>query len=210
MLIKIKDLYKTFNINIIGILHIGAHNCEELEAYISVGIDKDDIYWVEGQENLVKKMKDKGIKNIFHALIDEEDDKEVIFNISNNGQSSSLLEFGTHSKNHPEVKYVSKSRCKTIRLDTLIEKKNIPIKKLNFLNIDIQGLELRALKSIEKYLLNIDYIYTEVNIEEVYKHCAKIEEIDEYLNKFGFIRVDVKIYKQCGWGDAFYMRNINN
>ncbi len=33
----------------------------------------------------------------------------------------------------------------------------------NFLNLDIQGAELKALKSMGDYLNNVDYIYTEVN-----------------------------------------------
>ena len=114
MLINIRELVRNFNMNISGILHIGAHECEELNDYLSVGIDKNNIYWIEGQKNLVKQMTNKGISNIFHGLIDNEDDKEVVFNISNNGQSSSILEFGSHLQHHPHVHYISKSVCKTL------------------------------------------------------------------------------------------------
>lgn len=206
MLINVRELVGRFNMKIKGILHIGAHECEELNDYVNVGVNRNNIYWVEGQESIVNTMKQKGIQRIYHGLIDEENDKEVVFNIANNGQSSSILEFGSHLKHHPQVHYVSKSTCKTIRLDTLIERENIPVNELNFLNLDIQGVELRALKSMEKYLNHIDYIYTEVNTEEVYKDCAKINEIDDYLKQFGFIRRDVRIYKQFGWGDAIYIK----
>lgn len=204
MLIPYKDLVKQYNIKVSGILHIGAHECEELNDYLNGGVK--DIYWVDGQENLVHKMKSKGIANIYHALIDEEDNKEVTFNISNNGQSSSILEFGTHSIHHPQVHYVSSHKQTTTRLDTFIDKHNIPIERLNFLNLDIQGVELRALKSMEKYLKHIDYIYTEVNTEEVYKGCDSITSIDAYLKQFGFEKRDYRIYKQYGWGDAFYIK----
>ena len=153
-------------------------------------------------------MKQKGIKHIYHALIDSEDNKEVTFHISNNGESSSILEFGTHLNHHPHVHYVSSIIQKTTRLDTWIEKNHIPIETLNFINLDIQGVELRALKSMEKYLKYIDYIYTEVNSEEVYKECDLIGSIDSYLIQFGFQRTDSRIYKQYGWGDAFYMKHI--
>ena len=206
MLIPYGDLIKNFNIKVKGILHIGAHECEELNQYLNYGVN--NIYWVEGQESLVHKMKQKGIKNIYHALIDSEDNKEVTFHISNNGQSSSILEFGTHLTHHPQVHYISSTTQKTTRLDTLIETNHIPIKTLNFINLDIQGVELRALKSMEKYLKYIDYIYTEVNSEEVYKNCDLIDSIDSYLIQFGFQRIDSRIYKQFGWGDAFYMKII--
>jgi FkbM family methyltransferase len=205
MLIPYLDLVKQYNINVSGILHVGAHECEELKDYIKGGLSMNDIYWVEGQEKLVNNMKEKGISNLYHALIDE-DDKEVTFYISNNGQSSSILEFGTHSKHHPHVHYVSSHKQTTTRLDTWIEKHAIPIERLNFLNLDIQGVELRALKSMEKYLKHIDYIYTEVNTEEVYKGCDTIGSIDAYLKPFGFERRDYRIYRQYGWGDAFYIK----
>ena len=206
MLIPYSDLIRKYDINVSGILHVGAHECEELKDYLNGGVASNNIYWVEGQEVLVNNMKNKGISNIYHALIDIEDDNEVTFNISNNGQSSSILEFGSHSIHHPQVHYVSSHKQKTIRLDTLIEKNNIPMDRLNFLNLDIQGVELRALKSMEKYLGNVKYIYTEVNTEEVYKECDTIDAIDNYLRQFGFERCDVRIYQQFGWGDAFYIK----
>lgn len=206
MLIKLDYLVKKYNVNINGIIHVGAHECEELIKYNSQNILNENIYWVEGQISKVNKMKEKGIQNIYHAIIDEKDKEPVTLNISNNGQSSSILHFGSHLRHHPEVHYVSKLNTETIRLDTLINEQKIPIQKINFLNLDIQGVELRALKSLGNYLKHIDYIYTEINTEDVYLNCDQINKIDEYLNKHGFKRVETKMYKQCGWGDAFYIK----
>lgn len=144
--------------------------------------------------------------NIFQCVVYDENDKEVEFNITNNGQSSSVLPFGSHSYNHPKVKVVSKEILKTTRLDKLIDDNQIPIEKLNFINLDIQGVELRALKSMEKYLQYVNYIYTEVNIEQVYQGCDEIDQIDEYLKKFGFERLATKVYEHLGWGDVFYIK----
>jgi len=44
-------------------------------------------------------------------------------------------------------------------------------------NLDIQVVELRVLKSMEKYLQHVKYIYTEVNTEQVYKGCNLIGEV---------------------------------
>jgi len=76
----------------------------------------------------------------------------------------------------------------------------------NFLNLDIQGVELKALKGMEEYLNKVDYIYTEVNSDYVYEKCAIIGEVDEYLLKFGLHRVETKWCGDCRWGDAFYIR----
>ena len=206
MLIPFKDIYKQFNLKISGILHVGAHECEELRDYVSHNINPKQIYWVEAMEHKVLLMKSQNVPNIYQAFVDDVDNKEIIFNVSNNGQSSSLLDFGTHTIHHPEVKFTGTIQGKTKRLDTLIEENNIPIQHLNFLNFDIQGVELRALKSMEKYLSHIDYIYTEINTDYVYKDCNLVGEIDEYLKKFGFTRVSTKIASNFGWGDAFYIK----
>jgi len=208
MLIPMQRLVRQFPLAITGILHVGAHECEELKDYQAVGVDIEKTYWVEAMPDKVAICKKRyGDKlQINQAVIDETDGTEVTFNVTNNGESSSILEFGSHAVNHPHVHVVGKVVMKTTRLDTLIEREQIPIARLNFMNLDIQGVELRALKSMEKYLQHVKYIYTEVNIEEVYKGCNLIGEIDEYLRRFGFQRVAQHIYTEYGWGDAFYIK----
>ncbi len=211
MLITITDLMRKFDLRITGILHVGAHECEEMSDYIKNGVQPNNIFWIEAMTDKVDQMKSKyGDKvNIYQAVIDLNDGKVVTFYKTNNGQSSSILEFGTHSKNHPQVHVTETQQMITSRLDTVIEKQKIPIERVNFINLDIQGVELRALQSMEKYLAHIDYIYTEVNTEEVYKGCAKLAQIDAYLNQFGFKRYDTRIYREFGWGDAFYIKITN-
>jgi hypothetical protein len=72
----------------------------------------------------------------------------------------------------------------------------------------IQGVELKALKSTESYLHSIDYIYTEVNSDYVYKECSLVTEIDDYLKTFGFHRVETSWCENYRWGDAFYCKKI--
>ena len=208
MLISIQQLGQQFQLKITGILHIGAHECEELSDYNRLGIPTDKTYWVEAMPDKVAFCRERygaGL-HIYQAVIDDRDDEKVSFNVTNNGQSSSILEFGSHATSHPQVHVVGKLEMTTTRLDTLIEREHIPISSLNFVNLDIQGVELRALKSMAKYLQHVQYIYTEVNTEEVYKGCNLIGEIDDYLGGFGFTRVTQHIYKEYGWGDAFYMK----
>ncbi len=202
MLINLDFLIKKYNINFKGILHVGAHECEELKNY-EIYISRDKILWIEALPNKVEKNK-----QVFQNLLIEEEvvsDKEEIvkFNISNNGQSSSILEFGSHSINHPTVWYIGSFKANTKLLKDILPKYNI---NYNFLNLDIQGAELKALKGMEEYLKDVDYIYTEVNEDYVYKECALITELDEYLIKFGLHRVETKWYGNAKWGDAFYIR----
>ena len=207
MLITFSELFIKFKPIITGILHVGAHDCEEKADYNQFNINDDNIYWVDAmQEKIVSNRQKYGDQlKIYQGVIDEEDGKTVDFYITNNVASSSILAFGSHETHHPHVKVVSTQRMTTTRLDTLFEQYNVPIEKINFLNLDIQGVELRALKSMEKHLQHIKYIYTEVNVEQVYKGCAHMSEIDEYLSTFGFHRAATHIL-QYGWGDAFYIK----
>ena len=52
----------------------------------------------------------------------------------------------------------------------------IPNDFANFLNIDIQGAELLALKGMGSLISYFDYIYLEVNKAHVYKKCALVNE----------------------------------
>jgi FkbM family methyltransferase len=187
-----------------GILHVGAHECEEREEYNRFGISDANIYWVEGNEEKVNQMKQTGIPNLYLALVDETE-RDVIFNITNNGQSSSILDLDTHTKHYPHI-VVSEARpMRTTTLKSLIERESIPIQTCNFWNFDIQGAELLVLKGAAEYIQYADYIYLEVNVETLYKNCALLSDIDTFLAEKGFARVGIKIVEQ-GWGDALYIR----
>jgi len=201
MLISLHELIKKYNINFKGILHVGAHECEELKDY-EIYITRDKILWVEGMPRKVdfciKKYPNVLIE---HAVISDKIEK-VNFNISNNGQSSSILDFGLHSIYHPDVVYLHSYEVETKLLKDIICNYTIDF---NFINLDIQGVELRALKSMEEYLNKIEYIYSEVNSDYVYKNCNIVTEMDEYLEQFGFKRVET-CWTNCKWGDAFYIK----
>lgn len=188
-----------------GILHLGAHVCDEKPAYNQQGISDSQIVWIEGNPLLVNLLKQQGCNNIYHALIDDTE-AVVPFHIANNFQSSSLLEFGTHSEHHDHVFYNGVLELQTQTLKHFIESNSIDIKNLNFWNFDIQGTELRALKSAAEYIQFADAIYLEVNYEEVYKNCALFTEIDSFLLEKGFVRFDTNFHHPCGWGDALYIR----
>lgn len=188
-------------------MHIGAHECEEQTAYLQQGIKHENIYWLEALDHKVAEMKEKMPRaQIYHCVVNDEDDKELEFKITNNGQSSSLLDLGSHLKHHPDVQVVETKKYKTTRLDTFIQDNDIPIQNLNFLNLDIQGMELKAMTSMGDHISKFDYIYTEVNTEHVYKNCALLKDIDEYLSTRGFTRVAIKMCENYGWGDAFYIK----
>lgn len=187
-----------------GVLHIGAHECEELPFYQRIGVSKDNMVWIDAVSSKVQQAKDKGIPNVFQAVITDKDDDTVTFKITNNVQSSSILEFGTHAVHHPWIHFVSQSEEKTVTLDTFFKQNMLEPSLYNFWNFDIQGAELLALKGGIDALQHAQIIYLEVNTEEVYKGCARMEEIDAFLVGFKRVLTDITPH---GWGDAVYVRS---
>jgi len=207
MLIKFQEIVKKYNISPNGILHIGAHHAEEANSYVAHGVNK--VIWVEADlttfDELNKIISKYPSHKSYCFAASDVDGKEVDFHIASNGESSSLLEMGKHTTHHPHITIIDKKKVKTKRIDTFFEEESFSPVDYNFLNLDIQGAELLALKGMGETLEQIDYIYTEVNSAEIYKGCAQIEELDEYLSKFNFERVETKM-TQYEWGDAFYVK----
>jgi FkbM family methyltransferase len=202
MLIKLEDLVKRHNIQFKGILHVGAHECEEIHDYDSY-LPRNKVLWVEAMPDKVKFCKETHADILIEQAVVSDVVETVKFNVSNNGQSSSILELGLHKIYHTNVHYVSEFTTETKMLrDILPAYDGI---EFNFLNFDIQGAELKALKGMEKYLSKVDYLYTEVNSDYVYEGCALVEELDAYLKPFGLERVETS-WTHCKWGDAFYKK----
>lgn len=211
MLITFEDINNILlsnNIKVNGSLHIGAHECEELSFYNKLNIKNQDIIWIEAIPKKVEEAKKNGIQNIYNAVITDKDDEDVTFHISNNVQSSSVLEFGTHSQEHPWVVYVDHIQQKTITIDTFFERNNLDISKYDFWNFDIQGAELMALKGATKSIKYAKAIYLEVNEKELYENCGLIHEIDSFLSQYKFKRVLTNMTHH-GWGDALYILENN-
>lgn len=207
MLIPFSQLFPRHQIRAKGVLHIGASEGQEAPEYARQGIQ--EMLFIEAIPSVYEILKQKIAEYpraiAVNACIGDEDGKEVQFNIADNGgQSSSYLEFGTHAQQHPNVHFIDKVTMFTKRIDTIYDELLIPSDKYDFLNIDLQGCEMFALKSMGDLLWNFKWAYLEINTADVYKGCAQVGEIDNYMARFGFRRFDTKMIGN--WGDAIYCR----
>jgi FkbM family methyltransferase len=204
MLIPLNWLVQKYGVRFSGVLHVGAHECEEIADYDKY-LGRESVVWIEALPDKVDFCKTMYPGILIEQAVVSDCVESVVFHRSNNGQSSSILDLGTHMIHHPHIHYVGNYEVKTQRLDSILNKYTVPF---NFINLDIQGAELKALKGMESYLPSIQYIYTEVNSDYVYKGCCLVTELDEYLGQFGFKRVETSWYGQAGWGDAFYIKPL--
>ena len=174
------DKLKKYQSNIKGVYHIGAHEMEENNIYFELGIN--EVLWFEANPKIYERVKPNlsyiSTQNIYNELLSDIDGQEVEFYITNNGQSSSMLKLKEHKKYYPNVVVSEIIPLKTKKMSTLIKDEAIDTSKYNFINVDVQGAELKVIKGFEEYLDTIDFVYAEVNNEELYEGCPMMSEID--------------------------------
>ena len=200
---------KKYSLNIKGIVHVGAFDGQELGNYVENGVK--NIVMFEPLSQSYSKLE----QNLQSLTLDETYDVEihqvalgnmvgrVDINLSSNMMSSSILKPKLHLVEHPWCAFGGVENVSINKLDSY------KYKKFNFLNIDVQGYELEVLKGAKKTLKYIDYIYSEVNKAEVYENNALIDDMDEFLSQYNFIRVETDWCDGASWGDAFYIKKLN-
>lgn len=208
MLIDFRDLFKKYNLSFSGVLHVGANVGEEAPVYRELGIHKQ--IWIEPNKELLPRLNENvqahGVEAYVLNVCAGDENKTVMLHIANNGgQSSSVLELGTHAVVHPEVHYVRDQEILMVRLeDFLVDE---VIAGVDFLNIDVQGFELQVLQGLGRFVDQMKAIYLEINKEELYKGCALIDSIDLFMTAHRFRRAETHWAGNTGWGDAFYIKD---
>lgn len=207
MMIDLIESIKKYNLNITGVIHVGAHYGEEYETYKKIHTIEHIVFFepdIESYSILNDKVKDDKKVICQNKALGPFSCEAILHKETNNqGQSNSLLEPHLHVQQYPGIKFTDKVKVKVEPLD-----KFMPSPKLNFLNMDVQGSELNvALGATNTLKNNIQYILTEVNRAELYKNCAMIEDLDYFFGKFNFKRVETfwDIDSQI-WGDALYIK----
>lgn len=195
-----------------GVIHIGANTGQERERYNEYVLS---VIWVEPipevfeklQENILNFPKQKA----YRYLLTDCDDQTYKFNIaSNDGRSSSILDFAQHKDIWPTVHYTDSIELQSATLPTMIQREGIPIQNYQALVMDTQGSELLVLKGAKDLLKNFRYIKVEAADFESYTGCCQVSDLTNYLEKFGFReRQRIKFAERSEGGsyfDVLYVR----
>lgn len=202
MLINFRKSLLTYNMRVTGVIHVGAHYGQEYKEYRAAGIK--DIVFIEPCSAAFKVLFDTlhtipGINLINSACGSEFGIAKMNVEQANQGMSNSLLKPAKHLDQYPSIQFTDTEEVEVHLLDEIIAGAT----SYNMLVMDVQGYELEVLKGAIETLKGIDYIYTEVNRDEVYEGCAKVHELDTFLSDF--TRVETN-WEGGTWGDAIYLR----
>ena len=198
MLLKLEKLIAKYGMKITGVIQAGAHEGEEIGDFLSAGIAHGHLFEpCEAFSRLKQEISLTVFKAYNYALSDKYSIGLMYITETNKGQSNSFLKPKKHLEYYPDIEFKEQVFVQSETLDSF------KIADCNFLMMDVQGTEHLVLKGATETLKHIDYIYTEVNREELYENCAMVEDMDNYLTEFKRVQT---VWKRKGFGDALYIK----
>ena len=203
MILSFPDIVKKYTMNISGVIHIGAHYGEEINSYLNQGV-KDIVLFEPLLENfnvIERNVSNLDANIIGHQVALGNDNRNIQMHLaSNNLESSSILKPKLHLIQHGHITFNGTEEVEMKKLD------DFNYQTYNFINMDVQGYELEVLKGATETLKFVDYVYCEVNRDEVYEGNAMIEDIDNFLQQYNMKRVETSWWDDGNWGDALYIK----
>ena len=108
MLIDLKTLIKKYDMDIRGVIHIGAHNGNEYDVYKNLGIK--EMAFFEPQMDIFKELKRKVGMFAWNYALGNFNGKTKMY-VASNGQSSTLLEPKEHLNQYPGITFNGLQLC---------------------------------------------------------------------------------------------------
>lgn len=198
-----------------NVLQLGANKGEEVRAFKRLW-PWAEIYCFEPRAAAIKELTKAYGDNPRIHLIQQAVSKTqglMDFHITVRRGGSSLLERNPESKHYSILKRMVKTiKVPTVTLDGFCEEQGI--RSVGLLFMDIQGGELAALQGATALLERqaIEAIYAEVFFIDLYKDCPQFEDVNRYLESFGYRFVKFFNFGRAKgkpptmWSDALFVK----
>jgi FkbM family methyltransferase len=171
-----------------GVIHVGANVGQEREVYAAFGLR---VLWIEPipevYERLVANIAEFPAQRALLALVTDRDGGEYEFHVaSNNGGSSSILDFKLHREIWPRVEFVRSLRLRSLTLPSLLRSEGIDVRDYDVLVLDTQGSELLVLQGAEPLLRQFGRVQVEAADFEAYVGCCRVSDVGEFMRRHGY------------------------
>jgi FkbM family methyltransferase len=189
-----------------GIIHVGANEGQERDRYARYNLR---VLWVEPIPEVFARLqsnvKDYPNQCAIEALVTDRDGGEYQFNIaSNQGASSSILEFKEHKDVWPSVTFERTIKLAGYTLPTLLKREGIDPAGYDALLLDTQGSELLVLQGALPILHHFKYIKAEAPDFESYANCCQVVDLDAFMDAQGFREHRRTEFARRKEGGAYY------
>jgi FkbM family methyltransferase len=166
------------------------------------------IYAFEPVPDIFKILRSKtssfsNIKIYNTALSDTTGEQQIFISSGRSNASSSLLAPKLHIEIHPDVHFNQKALAQTITINDFVRAEQI--ETLDFIWLDIQGMEIQVLQNSLNSLSKIKAILLEVNFIETYHQCFLFEDAKSWLEGQGF-RLEWQGPKYEDAGNTLFVR----
>ncbi len=186
-----------------GVLHIGAHECAEIMCYRKLFGDK--VLWVEANPEMyhrqVLPIAERNNQKCFNFAAFNTDGEEVTLHIPDRDDMASLLK----SKEAHSTESVT---IQTKTIDTFAEEESITLEDYDFLNLDVEGVELEVLEGMEKTLSHFKYLIVEASLTPRFEGSSStLESITTFVMERGYEMLEISSsFKDLGWGDVLFIK----
>lgn len=198
---------KLYQVEPMGILHVGAHDGEEYQEYLANNmLGGGSCIWVEAQPNKAEQLEEKLRNDPKHKVINALAWSEEVWlelKVTTRTASSSVFDLGYHAQFYKDIKVEKTTPVKAVRLDSILSEAD----SFDFVVLDVQGAELEALRGLGDLLGNVNWVFTEVSKKNLYIGGASHVDVDKFMQSVGFRRRFVEWDRNAGWGDALYVRD---
>lgn len=201
------------------VVHVGAHEGQELESYLACGfrqivycephpqtfarLELHVNFWRSWLEVFQQRYGWEGLPRITtvgRAITDHSG--KVSFHQTDHEMCSSILPI-----TDARVQTVNTLEVDCCTLDQLLNELNIDTGRVTFLNLDAQGAELKILRGAPGLMSKLPLILTEVNEEPRYQGAPREEEVHTHLINLGFgLLSRFKPYPSYPAADVLYGR----
>ncbi len=148
----------------------------------------------------------RNIRTFPYALSDKNGKDTMYVSHGLGDGSSSLLQPKEHLEHFPAVSFPRTIEVRTVILDDWAQKEGV--EHIDFLWLDMQGAEYKALKASPRTLKQVKAIYSEFSLVELYKGCMLYPEFKKWLESLGFKEVYKELIHKT-FGDALFVRQDN-
>ena len=205
------DLSKTHICFIDGGTYIGSFSKYILKKY---GMAK--VYAFEPNSACEKKLsrlqKQYPSNFQFYPFALGNEEKKVLFNFNHSPLTNSILNTTNLGMKHfsPLNDRENSSNVSIIRLDTFCAKHSIIP---DFVKLDLQGFEERALSGMTGIIKEIKILIIEINFFEYYENGSTFWNINEFLSNENFFLFNIYNYshsiknRRLLFGDAIYLKS---
>lgn len=189
------------------ILEAGAHIGVDTEEMLNTWRDST-IHAFEPIPELFSKLESRVAGNsrahLYKLGLGDKPGRSKIFVSSGaSDASSSLLKPKRHLEVNPAVKFEKQIDIKVVTIETWAKEYGVP--KIDFMWLDLQGMELQVLKNAGGLLDTIKVILAEVSLIETYESAPLADELKEFLLARGF-KVLVEEMPYPDMGDILFVR----